>query len=75
MQPFVTDSIKMVLFCNFECIGKYFILSLLHLILECEECDGFENGHTCSDSGDCHENTCLCDEMFSGHSCQLGRKL
>jgi len=39
---------------------------------ECEHCDGFEHGHTCSDSGDCYENQCHCDTMFSGHACQLG---
>ena len=43
--------------------------------LECEECDGFENGHICSNAGDCKENVCVCDDDFTGYSCQLGRKL
>ena len=43
--------------------------------LECEECDGFENGHICSNAGDCINNQCQCDDEFSGYSCQLGRKI
>ena len=43
--------------------------------LECEECDGFENGHICSNAGDCINNQCQCDGEFMGYSCQLGRKI
>ena len=59
---------------------KYLLHTFLNDLLnpkspftECEHCDGLENGHMCSDSGDCYENQCRCDEMFSGKSCQLGR--
>jgi len=38
----------------------------------CEECDGFENGHICSNAGDCINNQCQCDGEFMGYSCQLG---
>ena len=43
--------------------------------LACEECDGFENGHICSNAGDCINNQCQCDGEFMGYSCQLGRKI
>ena len=43
--------------------------------LACEECDGFENGHICSNAGDCINNQCECDGDFMGYSCQLGRKI
>ena len=52
----------------------FYLIFYCFLFSECEHCDGFEHGHTCSDSGDCYENQCHCDTMFSGHACQLGRK-
>ena len=46
-----------------------------YINLACEECDGFENGHICSNAGDCINNQCQCDDEFMGYSCQLGRKI
>ena len=61
---------------NFLFQGIFYLIFQFYCFLfsECEHCDGFEHGHTCSDSGDCYENQCHCDTMFSGHACQLGRK-
>lgn len=41
---------------------------------DCEQCQGFENGHECSDAGDCLSGTCMCDVGFEGSSCQVARK-
>ena len=35
---------------------------------------GLDDGHKCSDAGDCMNNECMCDEDFSAHDCHLGRK-
>ena len=43
--------------------------------LDCEDCTGSETGNLCSNAGECVEDVCQCDDKFSWHGCQLGRKI
>ena len=51
---------------------RYIILK--NISLGCDQCMGLDDGHKCSDAGDCMNNECMCDEDFSAHDCHLGRK-
>ena len=52
---------------------KYHSLCYREMQRECEQCSGFENGHECTDAGDCLDNQCKCDEGFTGVSCEHAR--
>ena len=34
-------------------------------------CDGFDDGHECSDAGDCKDGKCVCDAYFWGDNCEI----
>ena len=51
---------------------KYHALCYREEVEEC--CSGAENGHACSDAGDCLEGVCYCDDMFRGNACEDARK-
>ena len=63
-ERYVVESLVVKQFCN-----PSYILS------DCERCSGYENGRTCTNSGDCMNSACTCDDQFSTMDCTLGRKL